>query len=91
MTTKDKIKVLIEANKKIAVVIGALPHLCDYEDKQGNADILAEASNAVQDVINALCDELPDYITEPGKLTYDGQPVNLCTKETTLCAKETTK
>ena len=83
MTTKDKIKALIEANKKIAEVIGALPHLSDYEDKQDNASILADASNAVQEVIFALCDELPDHIADPGKLTYEGQPVNLCANEDT--------
>ena len=60
MTTKDKIKALIVADKEIAQVIGAMPYLCDHEDKQENADLLMLASNTIQEVIDALCDELPD-------------------------------
>lgn len=83
MTTKDKIKALIAADKLIAQVIGALPHLCDCEDEQENVAILAAACNGVQDVINALCDELPEHIADSGKMMYEGQPVNLCAKEAT--------
>lgn len=72
MTTKDKIKALIGADKLIAQVIGALPHLCDCEDKQENAAYLAAACDIVQDVINALCDELPDHIANPGKKVFVG-------------------
>lgn len=72
MTTKDKIKALIGADKQIAQVIGALPHLCDYDDKQENASLLALADKTVQEVINALCDELPDHIADPGKKVFVG-------------------
>lgn len=60
MTTKEKIKALIVADKEIAQVIGAMPHLYECEDKQENASLLMLASNTIQEVIDALCDELPD-------------------------------
>lgn len=44
MTTKDKLKALHGADKLINRVIGALPNLCDYEDKQENANLLEWAT-----------------------------------------------
>lgn len=60
MTTKEKIKALIVADKEIAQVIGAMTYLYECEDKQENASLLMLASNTIQEVIEALCDELPD-------------------------------
>lgn len=105
MTTKEKIKTLMADFCGLSFALGYATNTKDF-----NSDVFAAISNArtdLEEVIFALCDELPDHIADPGKKVIVPNPIELGLQDpehiaalgkmmyggqpVNLCAKEETK